>query len=230
MHIDLSPIGPSRGPGASPVTAAPYRSNALPSDDIGAFDASELQAALLRPHRMIELVLVERPRLSKTVADGTQLATLAALLISATIIMALPMGALLGGLHFWKVAALLLGTLAICFPSLHVFSSYLGCRMSVLQNLVLALVITAVAAMFALGFAPIVWFVGVSTAPGSSVAGSVAAGLLCVSLAAGMVHLSRCVMGDAALRPSGPYRALMLVWQSMFAFVAYHMADFIELL
>ena len=72
-------------------------------------------------------------------------------------------------------------------------------------------------------------FVGVSTAPSSSTSGTVAAVLLCVSLAAGMIHLTRCVMGDAALRPSGPYRALMLVWQSMFAFIAYHMAEFLGL-
>jgi hypothetical protein len=208
----------------------PYRAPAPPPNEPAAFDAAEIQAALLRPHRMIELVLVERARLSKTVADRTHLATLSALMVSATVLMALPLGVLLGGVQMWKVAALLLGSLFICFPSLHVFSSYLGCRMSVLQNLVLALVLTAVAAMFALGFAPIVWFVGVSTATGSSTPGTVAAVLLCVSVALGMIHLSRCVMGDAALRPSGPYRALMLVWQSMFAFVAYHMADFLGLL
>ena len=102
--------------------------------------------------------------------------------------------------------------------------------MSVMQNLVMALVITAVASMFALGFAPIVWFVGVSTPAGSRTPETVAVVLLIASLVAGMIHLTRCMTGDEALRPSGPYRALMVTWQVLFGYVAHRMALFLELL
>jgi len=99
-----------------------------------------------------------------------------------------------------------------------------------MQNLVMALVMTAVTSMFALGFAPIVWFVGVSTPAGSSTPATVALVLLAAALVAGMIHLTRCMVSDEALRPSGSYRVLMTTWQALFGYVAYRMAIFLELL
>lgn len=210
------------------VVAGPYRAPPPSEPELLPFDGHELRRALLRPHLMIELVLVERLRLTKTVAEGRELATLVAVLTCAVVVLALPFGAVVGSV--WRVAAWLLGSLLVCFPSLHVTSSYLGCRMSVVQNLVMALVMTAVTSMFTLGFAPIVWFVGVSTPAGSTTAATVALVLLVAALVAGMIHLTRCIVGDAALRPSGSYRVLMTTWQALFGFVAYRMALFLELL
>jgi hypothetical protein len=207
----------------------PYRSTPEPVPTIAGFDAAELRAALYLPHRMIDLVLGQRERLSRTVADGRHLGALAAILLLATVTLSLPYGAVLGPGRVWRVAVLLLGSVLICFPSLHVFSSYLGCRMSVGQNLVLALVTSSVASMFLLGFAPIAWFIRVTTPAGSPTTAGVAVGLLVAALLAGILRLSRSLASDDPLRPSESYRWLLLAWQGLFAYVAYRMGVYLGL-
>ena len=72
--------------------------------------------------------------------------------MGASLLCSAPYGFVLGGDAAIRVALLFVGSVALCWPSLHVFSGYLGCRVSALQNLVIALLISAVAGMFALGF------------------------------------------------------------------------------
>ena len=62
---------------------------------------------------------------------------------------------MLGLDRFWRVAALLLGALAICVPSLHVFGRYLGAGLSWAQTLAVSLAATAVTSLFTFAFAPI---------------------------------------------------------------------------
>ena len=81
---------------------------------------------LRAPLRMADLVLGARRRFATNVAQEHRLPTLLLVLTVATAVFALPFGAVLGLAGFWRVAALLLGALAICIPSLHVFGRYLG--------------------------------------------------------------------------------------------------------
>ena len=213
----------------TPPLLHPYRFLAADPAEVVHLDGGELRRALLLPHKVIDLVLVQRNRFSRTVADARHLGVLTAMMLLTTIVLALPFGAALGLDRVWRVAALLLGSVLICFPSLHVFSSYLGCRMSLAQNLVLALMASAVAAIFLLGFAPIAWFISATTPADSATASRVALALLVTAIAAGIVHLSRCVMGDAGLRPPGRYQLLMVLWQGLFAYVSYRMGEFLGL-
>jgi hypothetical protein len=207
---------------SSPADSAqPYR---VPSD--ASFPILPFEPRELRPERTIELLLVERGRLAKTVAGGRNLVWLAGLMLIASVLCALPYGAALDLAGAWRVAALYLGAVAICFPSLHVFSGYIGCRLRLSQNLVIALTTSAVASVFALGFAPIIWFIGVTTAASSMAVSTVSLGLLAAGLLAGLGHVARTF---ASLMLGWHHRLLLCAWQALVAFVAYRLASFLGL-
>jgi hypothetical protein len=63
----------------------------------------------------------------------------------------------------WKVPMLFLATLFICFPSLYVFSTLLGSRLSFLAVLTLLLGITTISVTVLASFGPIVAFFALST-------------------------------------------------------------------
>jgi len=212
----------------TPTPLSGYRAPPDEAADAAPFAAHELHAALLRPHRMINLVLVERARFATTVAGDRRLALLAAILLATSIASALPFGAVLGPQHALRVAALNVGSVAICFPTLHVFSSYLGGRNSAGQNLVLALLVSTVAGFFTLSFAPIAWFITWTTPAGSLAAGYVSAGLLALAVAAGVAHFVRATQ-DPALAPDRTQRVLLVAWVGLLAFIVYRMGVFLEL-
>ena len=99
---------------------------------------------LRAPLRAVDLLLGARRRLAANVAQEHRLPSLLLVLALATAAFALPFGAVLSPRGFWRVAALLLGGLAICVPSLHVFGRYVGARLSWMQTLAIALSATAV--------------------------------------------------------------------------------------
>jgi hypothetical protein len=123
------------------------------------------------------------------------------------------------------IAVLFLGSTLLCFPSLQVFSSYLGVRAQPVQNLVLALLVPAAAALFCFGFFPIYWFLDFTMSPDSAVPPhAIAIGLLTVSLALGLGHLDRCLLVERAF---GALRAswwLLAGWQLLLVFITYRMA------
>jgi hypothetical protein len=195
------------------------------------FEAAELRAVALRPHRIVELVLTERGRLAASVAERRHLALLAAVLLLASVLLAIPLGVVLGRAGFWRVSWLLVGSLLICFPSLHVFGAYLGSRASVAQSLCLALALTTVAGLFCFAFFPILWFLDATmTASGQVTAADVAVALLATALLFGVLYLTRLLFREASLRALGTFPKLTLLWQLLFLFICYRMAGFLELL
>lgn len=186
----------------------------------------------LRPYRVIEVILAEWKRLSSNISGQRHLGLLVAVLYLSSVLYALPYGAVLGVERFWRVAVLFLGSLLICFPSLHVFTAFLGCRVNLAQNLILSLLITSVAGMFSFGFFPILWFLQTTMAEGSErvTIQHLSTLFLGLSLLAGGVHLVRCLLGSQQLRPRASYPLLFLLWQVLFAFISYRMARFLELL
>lgn len=189
----------------------------------------EIIQALRQPHRVIELVLAERNRLTSNVIERHALLILAALLLLSSAGFALPFGFVLGWSGFWRIALLFLGSTAICFPSLVVFSGYLGCRIDLEQNLVLALLTPSVAALFSFGFFPILWFLDATMARASSTITTthVSVVLLAICLFAGLAHLGRCMR---TLRPDNSYWVLSTFWQCLFVFITYRMAVTLELI
>ena len=224
-----SSIMTSTAPDA-PAALEAYRHRPASRADVAPFGAGELRAAALRPHRALDLVLVERARLARTIAGEESLLPLIGLLLGVSVLAALPLGAVLGPERVLRVAALNLGSVAVCFPALHVWSGFLGCRNRLAQDLGLALLVSATAGVFALSFAPIVWFLRLTTAPGSLTVGTVSAGLLAISVLAGVAHLARTVREQASvLSPSRGHRLLMLAWTGLLLFIACRMGAYLEL-
>jgi hypothetical protein len=209
-------------------SAGAYRQPSDGEAPVAPFAAFELRAAALSPHRAVDLLLVERARLAKTVASGDNLLPLAGILLATSVLAALPFGAVLGTAYVFRVALLHVGSVALCFPALHVWSCYLGGRNRLAQDFVLSLLVSAVAGIFALSFAPIVWFLRVTTSPESPEVGVATATFLAISVLAGLVYLARAV-GDqaAALAPSRGHRLVVVGWMVLFLFVVHRMAVYL---
>jgi hypothetical protein len=111
-----------------------------------------------------------------------------------------------------------------------VWSAYLGCKNRLAQDLALSLLVSAVAGLFALAFAPIVWFLRVTTSPGSAEVGTAAVVLLWISVLAGLLHLGRAVGDQAtALSPSRGHRVIVVGWMGLFLFVVQRMGEHLGL-
>jgi len=108
----ISPDGPS----ADPKPRSPAK----------ALSGGEIRRALVRPDLIFEYVLASRHRLRANLITGHGIWWLAAMLLSVSLVSTVPYGAISPIRSFWKVAVLFVGSVLICFPSLHVFSQFLG--------------------------------------------------------------------------------------------------------
>jgi len=189
------------------------------------FGFADLVGMARSPSRVLDMVLAERPRLAASIALSTAPWTLVAVLVLCTAVASLPYGVVDGWSNAWRVAALYGGSVLLCWPSLQVFGAYLGSSLRPLQNLALSLLIASVAALFSLGFAPIVWFLRATMVNGDWIDGNaVYVVLLAFGLFAGLGQFSRCVAGHRDLRPFGPAGILLLSWQVLVVFVTWRMA------
>ena len=195
------------------------------SDPAEPFAAAELRSVLARPDRLLELVLGERGRLVATVRATAGVTVLIGVLLLCSLLCAMPFGTVDGfdrGLH---AAALFLGSVLICFPSLAVFGSYLGVRLPLAQSLAIALVIPAAAALFLLGFFPIYWFLDATMPADGVVTGTtIRTVLLAATLLLALAHCSRCLFFDRTLRQLRASRPLWFGWQVLLVFITWRMA------
>ncbi|MHC4470207.1 MAG: hypothetical protein ACYTDY_06820 [Planctomycetota bacterium] len=212
-----------------PIPSPPKDPPAEPSE---AFARDEIRGALYRPHLAAEYVLGRPDRLAGNLARVDGLPLLSLLLFLAGILFAVPFGAVPPVASFWKVSLLFTGSVVICFPSLHVFSLYLGLRLDLAQNLVLGLVISAVAGIFTFGFFPIMWFIDYTTEGASAGFGpkQLASFFLTISLLMGVVHLVRCQrLTRGSLGRSPLFCWLLGLWTLLLLFITYRMAVHLEL-
>lgn len=194
-------------------------------------EAQELISVLTQPLRIFDLVMTERDRLVATIAGRRNAGALTLVLLVATALFSFPFGAVIDPARAWRIALLLVGSVAICLPSLHVFSAFLGLETTLGQTVSLTLVIACVSALFTFGFAPIVWFLDTTMEAGELVtAHDLAVILLWVSIAAGLVQLLRC-LGDA-VRPGTVDVSFLIVipWQCVFVYITYRMARVLGLI
>lgn len=183
-----------------------------------------------RPHRAADILLTYPERLGATVANE-RLIALNGTLLMVSVLFALPFGLILGPDKLWSVGILFLGSLAVCFPSLHVFSAFIGRRVDIGQDLALALSIAAVAALFAAGFAPIFWFLQATM--GESVllsARFLGNGLLAFSLFAGLTYQARCMRATPELKASPGAASVLIIWHLLLVFVVVRMAGALGLM
>ena len=202
------------------------------TDEVCAVSRHELRAMLRAPFGLADLVLGQRRRLAVNIAQEHRLPTLALVLTAATIGFALPFGAVLGPARCWRVAALWLGGIAICLPSLQVFGTYLGARLTWMQTLCVSLASSATAALFTFAFAPILAFVHLTMSDGRSVdAHDVATVLLFVSMFAGIGQLLRFLRRGTALAPLGrSLGPVLFPWLVLFFFINVRLAGVLDLL
>ena len=200
-------------------------------EEIPPFSRQELRGMLRAPLRLVDLVLGERQRFAANVAQGHRLPTLLLVLTVAVVVFALPFGAVLFPSGFWRVAELLLGSLAICFPSLYVFGRYIGGGLSLLQTLCISLLATATTSLFTLAFAPIVGFLRATMTGSRDIGwGDVAYVLLFGALAAGIGQLARLLFGDPVLRArSQSLLYVMIPWLVLYLFITVRLASVLAL-
>ena len=194
------------------------------------FTTDELRTLLRDPGRTFDVVLARRARLAASIAAPDDLRALVVVLLACTVLAAIPYGLVHGIASWWRIAALFGGSTLLCYPSLQVFGSYLGSELRPAQNAALALLVSSVAALFTLGFSPILWFLGLTMATGDRIdAGTASIVMLALALLAGLAQLSQCLFGDRGLR-TGRSVALFLFWQLLLLFVALRMARALGLL
>jgi hypothetical protein len=233
----LAPEAPTT-PAARAVPAAPSTPStpALPPKPAAPFSAAELRGALLVWPRIVDYVLGGRERLSRNFTESRELPLLIALLFCSGLIFALPFGAVLDWRGMLRPAIFLMGSMMICFPSLHIFSQYFELKIGLQQNLVLAFTITATAAIFLFGFSPILWFIDY-TIPDSLIYGldrvtrEMAAWMLYASLLLGVINMARgYLLNLEAVKQAGLTRVLILVWLALFIYITRRMGIVLELL
>jgi hypothetical protein len=195
------------------------------------FSAAELGAALRRPSRSFEVVLAGDGRLAASIAAQSAPWRLVAVLAACASVAAVPYGLVRGADAWWRIAALYAGSVLLCVPSLQVFGTFLGSRLQPVQSLALSLLIASIAALFTLGFFPIVWFLGRTMHAGDWITDdSASVALLLVAYVAGLAGFVRCATGASSLLPARGALPPLLVWLCLVTFVTQRMARELGLL
>jgi hypothetical protein len=201
------------------------------SDEVYPFSQQELGAMLRRPLRTMDLVLAQGRRLAANIALDHRLPQVALVLLLTTALFALPYAAVVDVTRVWRVPLLLLGSMAICLPSLHVFGRFIGGRLSWTQMLSVALTATAVASLFTFAFAPILGFLRLTMTGAQTInAANMSIVLLIGALGAGIVQLLRLLRGDSSLRGIGAsVTRVLLPWLALYVFIFCRLASVLEL-
>lgn len=192
------------------------------------FSDREIMDALRRPHHALDLILGSRGRFGATVLDRERLSPLLLLLLLGGMFFALPYGLLAPEAGWSKIFLLFTGSVLICFPSLHVFSRYLGFELDFLQNLALSLLVSAVAAMVTFGFAPIIWFINATGGAGDedlAFTAGISLLLLVVALLMGMAQMTRVLFAaPAPWHRKVLHFILTMIWFVLLFFINFRMA------
>jgi hypothetical protein len=182
---------------------------------------------------MLAVALGEAERVGRSLTEGRHLGLLSVLLLLVGLAGTVAYGLLSPARNAWSTPVLFFGSLAICFPSLHVFAVFHGARFGLGPMLALALTLTGAAGLFAIGFAPIVWFLDWSirvdgwssvTPRGLSLA------LLGASLLLGIAQMIRVLLScQRELRDGGLPAPILLLWLPLFLFITCRMATLLGL-
>lgn len=190
------------------------------------FDDDDLRAALWHPALAIDVLLAQRRRWTASVVDNQHWARMVALLLWWTLWFSLPYGLVLSVRLSWQIGTLFLGSVALCLPSLHVATAYLGLRVHLAQSFAFATIVAAVAAIFSCAFAPILWFLQMTTdgpSGGDTVAG-LSSMLLGLAGLAGIAHGMRCLRIAEHNEEDRLFGLVVVVWQLLLIFIGLRMS------
>ena len=193
--------------------------------------ADFVAGALANPVRAIDLVLATPERVGANLVRASALGGLARVFLLASVLFAIPYGIVLAPESWWKIVVFYLGSTLICLPSLHVFASYLGQRLSLLQILVLALTVPAVAALFTFGFAPILAFLRLTMEGGSGQVPwrAISNLLLAVAALAGIVQQWRTLLAAKGAARSALFPLVLTFWHAVLVYVMARMGSLLGL-
>jgi hypothetical protein len=193
------------------------------------FSQQELAAMVRRPLRTMDLVLAQSRRLAANIALDHRLPQVVWVLLLTTFFFALPYAAVVDVTRLWRVPLLLLGSMAICLPSLHMFGRFIGGRLSWMQMLSVALSGTAVAALFTFAFAPILGFLRITMTDSQTIrAATMSVLLLIAALGTGIVQLLR-LLRVGSLRVGSSVTGVLLPWLALYVFIFCRLASVLEL-
>jgi hypothetical protein len=197
-----------------------------------AYEKKELLFSFLLPHRAIAVILSDRGRFAASVSEKKELGFILLLLYFISSLAPIPYSLLSRADDYWRISVLYLGSVFICFPSLIVFGAFLGMKIHAPQMLSFSLLISATAALFTLGFAPIIWFFRITMDETSSVdvLQSLSTALLITALIAGIIHMSLCLFSKKRFGVSSAFGTLLLVWQVLLIFITCRMGAFLGVL
>ena len=184
------------------------------------------------PLKLAGALLREPGQLLRDIGSGERIAERAAALLFVTVALCAGYGAVLGlysgGLQpllaALKLPIVVTGSALLCTPTLYVFNALGGSRLSYLQTIGLALLMSAALGLMLVAFAPIVWFFGVST-EGSAFMRSLHVGVFAVAVGFGLrtLNVARRYLefrGGSAVLGTGLY----LLWSALVVLVGLQMA------
>lgn len=194
--------------------------------EIAAFTDAELNTATWNPVAAIDVILAQHERWTANVVEKHDQGRMVTLLLMWAVVFALPYGLVLSLPQVGHIAMLFLGSVALCLPSLHVVSAYLGLRVHVMQSLAFAAVVATVASIFSFAFAPILWFLHATTDGGESQATLAALSGLLLSLAAlaGAGHGMRSLRFAGGIDGRATFGIVVLLWQVLLLFIGVRMS------
>ena len=135
----------------------------------------------------------------------------------------LAMGCFASGNSLWqatlKAPMILLGTMAICAPSLYLLLCLSGVAASFRQVVAMVAGVSGVSSVIMVGFAPLVWLFGVSTSSTAFMT-LLHSAVWCLALGCGMRLLSYAVPGGFRERKA------VIVWATLLVMVCAQMATF----
>lgn len=188
------------------------------------FSDAELRTALWHPAAAIDVLLAQRARWTASVIENRRWGLMLGLLLLWSCLFSLPYALVLSWRQAWQVAILFLGSVAICLPSLHVVSAFLGLRVHFAQSMAFATIMAAVASIFSFGFAPILWFLHATAPEGQATVAHLSALLLGFAALAGAIHGVRCITLAEDLDEAPGMSMVIILWVLLLLFIGLRMS------
>jgi hypothetical protein len=191
-----------------------------------AFTDAELRAATWNPAAAIDIILAQHERWTANIVEHHEPRRMVSLLLMWAAVFALPYGMVLSLPQVAHVAMLFLGSVALCLPSLHVVSAYLGLRVHIAQSTAFAAVVATVASVFSFAFAPILWFLQATTdsAASQTTIATLSGLLLSLAALAGAAHGMRSLRFVGRMDDRVTFGLVVFLWQLLLLFIGVRMS------
>lgn len=201
------------------------------------FDSKKLVPSPLKMLRVVDALIHYPGAVYRGVLQEKDVTNFtAAILMTSLAIFALYgaiMGFFAGGVQIVfaavKMPLIIVGALLVCLPTFYVFNSLSGSRLSVSQVFLALLVFAGFLSIFLIGFAPIVWFFGLTSGTEAFMAWlHIAVLAASFALASKSFHLFFSYLGFKAGAEFSASKHFITAWQVIFVIVACQLAFYFK--